>query len=242
MNSRSQASNHPTRPSLDFLRTVPLFSELEPSALEDVANHLQFRAFGSGMTLFHQDMPGMTLYIMAEGFVRIYSIGKTGQEFTYYVYGASNIFGELSLLDNGFHSATCVTMTPIKTWLLSKENLFKLLSTYPSITTQMMSVLSRRVRAATQKSEVMAFQDVQGRLAYEILNLQESGGKQSSKDSAIEIPISQAELASMVGATRESVNKTLALFKAQNLIKISGSTITITDTQGLEKIIMERGR
>ncbi len=241
MNSRSPASNQP-QVSLDFLRGVPLFAGLEASILEEAASLMQSRAFGSGMTLFHQDMPGTTLYLMAEGAVRVYSIGQTGQEFTYYIYGPGDIFGELSLLGSGYHSATCITMMPIKTWLLSRDSLFLLMQKYPVIMRQLLGIVAQRVRTATRKSEAMAFQDVQGRLVYELLNLEERISKPAADGTLIDVPLTQNDLASMVGATRESVNKVLAMFRSQNLIKLSGASITIVDRAGLERIFVERGR
>jgi CRP-like cAMP-binding protein len=194
------------------------------------------------MTLFHQDMPGMTLYIIAEGYVRLYSIGQTGQEFTYYIYGPTEIFGELSLMDNGYHAATCITMMPTKIWLLSKDHLFDILQKYPAVNLRLMGIIASRVRSTTRKAEAMAFQDVQGRLAYEILNLEKMNGQRTDEGILIGIPLNQNDLASMVGATRESVNKALSTFRSQNLIKITGTGVLITDEAGLEKLLMERGR
>jgi CRP/FNR family transcriptional regulator, cyclic AMP receptor protein len=241
MNSRSPADSHPIV-ALDFLTGVPLLTGLQHGALEELSGLMKYRAFGTGMTLFHQDMPGTTLYLIADGYVRMYAIGQTGQEFTYHIYGPAEVFGELSLLDDGIHPATCVTMTPIKTWLLSKDNLFMVLRKYPELMLRMLGMIAHRARAATQKSEAMAFQDVQGRLAYEMLNLGAHNSVRTDEGILIEVPLTQHDLASMVGATRESVNKALAMFKAQDLIRISGTSITVVEPHELERIIAERGR
>ncbi len=241
MNFHSPGNNH-SQVSLEFLSTVPIFTGLDQAILEEIANLMQYRAFGTGMTLFHQDMPGTTLYLIAEGFVRIYSIGQTGQEFTHYLYGPTDIFGELSLLDNGYHSATCITMTPIKTWLFSKENLFVIFQKYPAIMRSLLALVSRRVRIAAQKSETMAFHDVQGRLVYELLELEAKSGQRTKDGTLICVPLTQNDLASLVGATRESVNKVLSTLRSQNFIKMNGNDIMITDHNGLEKILIARGR
>jgi CRP-like cAMP-binding protein len=219
-----------------------LFRGLEQGTLEEFADLMTYRAFGKGMTLFHQDMPGTTLYLIADGFVRTYSIGQTGQEFTYWIYGPGEVFGELSLLDQGYHSATCTTLTPIKTWLLSKENLFSVLRRHPPLMLRLLGMIAQRVRIATRKAEVMAFQDVQGRLAYEVLALAEKSASRTEEGIAIEVPLTQYELATMVGATRESVNKALSMLRSHNLIKLSGTSIIICDEQGLQRMIVERGR
>lgn len=241
MNSPSPANSQPPDP-LEFLKKIPLFAELDQETLSDISARIQYRTFGNGMTLFHQDMPGMTLYMIAEGYVRLYSMGQTGQEFTYYIYGPMEIFGELSLMDNGYHAASCITLTPIKIWLLSKDQLFDVLKKYPAITIRLLRIIASRVRSTTRKAEAMAFQDVQGRLAYEILDLEKMCGIWTADGISIDIPLNQNDLASMVGATRESVNKALSTFRSKNLIKMSASNIIITDRAGLEKILLERGR
>lgn len=240
MNSQSQANN--PQPALDYLQGVPLFGGLPQKALVEIAALMKYRSFGAGLTLFHQDMPGGTLYLIADGYVRIYSVGQTGLEFTYYIYGPTEIFGELSLLDNGYHSATCITLTPIKTWLLSREDLLGLLKSHTDLSLEFLRLAAKRVRAATRKSESMAFQDVQGRLAYEMLELATRCGSPTKDGVVIGVPLNQIELASLVGATRESVNKALAMFRSQELIKMNGSTIVVLNRAGLEKITRERGR
>jgi CRP-like cAMP-binding protein len=232
----------PLHEALEFLNRLSLFEGLDQAAFFDLANRLQCRTFGAGVTLFHQDMPGMMLYMLAEGHVRIYSIGHTAQEFTYHICGPCDVFGELSLLDDGYHSATCMTITPVKTWLLSKDQLTDVLQKYPVVSLRLMRVLASRVRSTTRKAEALAFQDVQGRLAYEILNLAKKYGKQTEEGIVITVPLNQNDLASMVGATRESVNKALSLLRAQNMIKLSGLSLVMADQPGLERMLLERGR
>jgi CRP-like cAMP-binding protein len=227
---------------LGFIQKIPLFEGLDQTVLADIAARMQYRTFGNGMTLFHQDMPGMTLYMIAEGYVRLYSLGQTGQEFTYYIHGPTDIFGELSLLDNGYHAASCITLTPIRIWLLSKDHLFELMERYPAIYARLLHIIAGRLRSTTRKAEAMAFQDVQGRLAYEMLDLGKHCGHEVDEGVSIDIPLNQNDLASMVGATRESVNKALATFRSRNLIKMTGANIILTDRGGLERMLLERGR
>lgn len=241
MKSHSPASD-PLQHAMAFLGSLPLFEGVDQAALLDIAGRTQCRTFGMGVTLFHQDMPGMMLYMLAEGHVRLYSIGHTAQEFTYHICGPGEIFGELSLLDDGYHSETCITIAPVKTWLLSKDQLVDILQKYPPVNFRLLRILASRVRSTTRKAEAMAFQDVQGRLAYEILNLATRYGKQGDEGIVISIPLNQNDLASMIGATRESVNKALSLLRTQNLIKLSGSNVVMTDQAGLERMLQERGR
>jgi CRP-like cAMP-binding protein len=88
----------------------------------------------------------------------------------------------------------------------------------------------------------MTFQDVQGRLAYELLILAERHGYPSGEVIEIHIPLTQGDLATIVGATRESVNKSMSALRSQNLVQIDGTQLTLLNPAGLRSMVHERGR
>jgi CRP-like cAMP-binding protein len=225
-----------------FIQDLPLFASLTGEQRAQVAAHLQRRSFAPGVILFHQDMPGLTLYMVEAGWVRIFSLGRTGQELTLGICGAREVFGELSILDAKHHSATAVTLTNATIWLLPRSHLEDLLARFPAISRAMMQILVRRIRATINHAEAMTFQDVQGRLAYEILTLAERYGRRVGQAIEVDIPLTQGDLATMVGATRESVNKALAALRSQELVKMANSNLVVLDLDGLRCIIQERGR
>lgn len=225
-----------------FLESLPLFAGLSQEQLSEVAGRLQRRSFAHGVTLYHQDMPGMMLYMIEEGSVRVFSIGRTGQELTLAIFGAGDIFGELSILDTKHHSATAITLTSTVVWLLPRSDLETLMDRYPVITDAMIQLLVARVRSTTHHVEAMTFQDIQGRLAYEMLNLAERHGCEVGEKIVIKIPLTQGDLATIVGATRESVNKSLSALRSQNLVQVDGTEITVLNPDGLRNMVHERGR
>ena len=237
-------SNIPSAPAgaEDFLRSLPLFAELDQEQIEQVAARVQRREFAPGVTLFHQDMPGTMLYMVELGSVRVISIGRTGQELTLNVIGADEIFGELSILDNQQRSATAITLAPTVVWLLSQSDLKEFMRKFPSVNQAMIQILVKRVRATAQRLEAMTFQDVLGRLSYELLSLAERSGQPSQSGIEISIPLTQVELATMVGATRESVNKAVSILRERKLIDMDGTRWFILDPAGMQNILYERGR
>ena len=226
----------------DFLKSLPLFAGLNPEQCRAIEACLQRRSYATGVTLFHQDMPGSSLYLIEEGCVRVFVLGRTGIEITLNVLGRGDVFGELALLDNHPHSATALTLEPCVVWLLARSDLEELLVRYPAIARALLGILVERVRAVTHLIEAMAFQDVQGRLAYRILLLAEHHGCLSPEGIEIAVPLTQGELATMVGASRESVNKALMVLRSDEMIRIEGSHITVLNSEGLQKMIFERGR
>lgn len=228
--------------ALSFLKDLPLFSGFEPDELDDVINRTSYRIFAPGVTIFHQDMPGTMLYIIERGCVRIFSLGKTGQELTLSILGPKDMFGELALLDRKPHSASAVTMNETTVWMLSLRDFEDLLTRYPSILREINIILVSRLRKTTHLVEALIFEDILGRLAYQFLYLTEQYGQTVSDGIVIDVPLTQAELATLVGATRESVNKCISIMRAQNLIRTDEAKITLIDPSGLRRMIHERGR
>ena len=237
-------SNIPNAPAgaEDFLRNLSLFAALDQERIEQIAARIQRREFAPGVTLFHQDMPGTMMYMLESGSVRVISIGRTGQELTLNVLGPGEVFGELSILDGEQRSATAITLAPTVVWLLSQIDLTRIMNEYPPVNQAMVQLLVDRVRATARRLEAMTFQDVLGRLAFELLSLADRNGQPGERGIEITIPLTQVDLATMVGATRESVNKGVSILRAKELIDFDGNRWFIQDTDGLQQILYERGR
>ena len=240
-----------------FLRSLSLFAGLNDEQLSEVARHLQRRGFAAGVTLYHQDMPGIMLYMIESGRVRLFSAGRTGHEFTHNIFGPGDILGELPIIDGKHHSGTAITLLPTVVWILPRADMEDLLERHPPVMLAMTQMLAARVRLMTSHAEGMIFQDVQGRLAHEILRLairhgqpsppaplpsQTTGEGSRAGEVEIGVPLTQVDLASMVGATRESVNKAMTALRAQNLVRVDGTRLIVVDPAGLQQMVQERGR
>ncbi len=237
-------SNIPSAPpgAKEFLGSLTLFAELDQEQLAQIALRVQRRTFAMGVTLFHQDMPGTMMYMIETGSVRVVSIGRTGQELTLNILAPGEIFGELSILDGQQRSATAITLAPTVVWLLSQIDLKKFMGEYPPVNQALIQLLVERVRVTARRLEAMTFQDVMGRLAYELLSLAERSGEPGEQGIEITIPLTQVDLATLVGATRESVNKAVSILRSQELIDFDGTGWVIKDQAGMQQILYERGR
>jgi len=219
------------------LRNVPFFASLSGQELEALADSLEKRTFGKGMIIFHKGSPGQTLYIIESGKVRIFIISESGQEISVNIYGPGDAFGELALLDGLPRSAGAVAMEQTVTFTLHRDDFLRHLEAHPRMARSIIEVLSTRLRYTTTYAESLAFLDVYGRVAAKLLELAERYGVQK-EGIEIELRLTQAELATWVGTTRESVNKVLGTFREQGLIEVKGRKITILDRERLRKGIL----
>lgn len=224
-----------------FLASLSLFEGLSREELSQIADNLQRRSFAEGVTLFHQDMPGIMLYMIQEGFIRVFSIGRTGQELTFEIFGPGDIFGELSLLDDHHHSATAVTLSHSIVWLLPKSSLEDCLNRLPGVARAMNRILAKRVRSRAKHTESLTFLDVLGRLANVMLDLAEKHGRHVGGAIEIQVPLTQVDLANMVSATREGVNRAVKTLRDQGLVNIDGTQLTVLSPRGLQRVVQERG-
>ncbi len=220
-----------------MLRNVPFFAGLSDPELEVLADSLGKRTFGKGMIIFHKGSPGQTLYIIESGKVRIFILSESGQEISVNIYGPGDVFGELALLDGLPRSAGAVAMEKTETFTLHRDDFLRHLEAYPRMAQSIMEVLSTRVRYTTDYAESLAFLDVYGRVAAKLLELADRYGVQK-EGIEIELRLTQTELASWVGATRESVNKVLGTFRDYGLIEVEGQRVIILDRPGLKRRIL----
>ena len=217
------------------LRTVPLFNGLSDPELEALGSCLVTRSFGKGVFIFHKDSPGQTLYIIQSGRVRIFILSDSGQEISLNVYGAGEVIGELGFLDGQPRSASAVALEPTVAFALRREDFFQHLEDHPRLAVRLLEVMAARLRYTTAYAESLAFLDVNGRVAMRLLELGDRFGVQSPRGGGLELDLglTQAELASWVASSRETVNKVLATFRDQGLIELVGQRITILDRLGL---------
>jgi CRP/FNR family transcriptional regulator/CRP/FNR family cyclic AMP-dependent transcriptional regulator len=221
-----------------LLRNVPLFAGLSDQELEALARRLGRRTFGKGMVIFHKGGLGQSLYIIESGQVRIFCLSETGQEISINVYGPGDLFGELAILDGQPRSAGAMAMEKTVTLTLYRDDFLHCLEVCPGMAKSIMRVLSSRLRYATAYAETLAFLDVYGRVAAKLLELADRYGTPNAAGEQIELRLTQAELASWVVASRESVNKVLGAFRDQDLIQFEGQEITIVDLQVLAQRVM----
>ncbi len=222
--------------SREVLKRVPLFTHLKDPELAGLSKHLRRRAFHRGTMIFHKDQGGDALYIVESGRVRIFLPSEGGEELTVHVAGAGDVFGELALLDGRPRSASAEALEDAVTYTISREEFQRYLATAPQLAAALIELLSTRLRDLTEYAESLAFLDLEGRLAKALLQMSERYGVRGD-GIEIDIDLTQAELATMVGATRERVNRALAAFRAQHLVELRGKKIVLLEPERLRQRI-----
>jgi len=217
---------------------VPLFANLPSAVIDAIGARVRRRRYSSGEVIFHEGDPGRSLCLIDSGHVKIVSVSEQGQEAMLAVMGTGEFFGELALFDDVPHSADVVAMETTQTLNLAREDFFAIIDHYPAVSRQIFSVLASQIRRLTNGVGDMIFLNLDARIAKRLLELAHSHGVDVPEGRRIELSLSQAELGSMVGATRESVNQCLRRFQAAGLILLGRQRITVVKAAALRRRII----
>jgi CRP/FNR family cyclic AMP-dependent transcriptional regulator len=217
-----------------YLKQVTIFSSLNDAEIRDMMTVAKTRRFRAGEVIFHRDDPGQVLYIIKEGKVKICLISTDGQELSLVVFGKGEYFGEFALLDGLPRSADAIALENVVCYTVQRSDFHNVIMKNPKIAIQVLEVLVKRLRSTDQQVEDLIFLDVYGRVAKKLLELAETHGTKVTDGTRIDVRLTQQELASMVGASRESVNKVMGYFMDRGVISTDKHRITlhsITDLQ-----------
>jgi CRP/FNR family transcriptional regulator, cyclic AMP receptor protein len=195
------------------------------------------RTFGRGETVFHKGDPGGSMFLILDGQVKIVLPSQDGEEALLGVLDEGECFGELSLLDGAPRSATIVATEPTETLMVQREDVIQAMATHPQLAVDLLRVLAGRLRETDEVVADAVFLDVPARLAKRLLELARDYGTTVPEGTLIGLRLTQTELASMVGATRESVNKHLGAFRTRGVLTLQRGRIVIHRPEELRRRI-----
>jgi CRP/FNR family transcriptional regulator/CRP/FNR family cyclic AMP-dependent transcriptional regulator len=219
------------------LARIPLLQDVSAEALTQLTRSLRRRTYSRGEVIFHQGDPGDTLHLVRGGRVKVVLPAESGDEAVLAILGPGDCFGELALLDGGPRSASVVAMEPVETLVLGRQDFLAFFRSNIEAAERLVVTLARIIRRANEEVADLAFLDLPGRLAKKLLELAETHGHplEGGKGAEITVPLTQEELAGMIGATRPSVNKVLGLYEDQGAIQRRGRRIAILKPEVLRR-------
>ena len=219
----------------DALARAGLFQGVAPEAREALASALKHGDYSRGETVFSEGEQGDSLYIVLTGKVKVGRRAADGRENMLSVMGPADMFGELSLFDPGPRTATATVLTDARLASLAHSDLRPWIKDRPEIAEQLLRVLARRLRRTNDALADLIFTDVPGRVAKALLGLAERFGTQEGAGVRVHHDLTQEELAQLVGASRETVNKALADFASRGWMRVDSRAVTILDADRLAR-------
>lgn len=219
----------------DVLRSALLFRELDDEAATALRASMSEVHLSRGEVLFREGDDGDQIYVVVDGKIKLGRSASDGRENLLAVLGPGQMFGELSLFDPGPRSATASAITETTLLGLGHKDLLPWLTGRPEVARNLLSQLAQRLRRSNDTLADLVFSDVPGRVAKQLLDLSERFGIPSAEGLRVVHDLTQEELAQLVGASRETVNKALADFVSRNWIRLESRSVVLTDIDRLRR-------
>ena len=212
---------------LDMLRNAPLFESLNDDELHSLARTLTERSFKRGMVIFQEQDYADALFLILAGKVKVMLTDQDGNEVIVSLLGDGECFGEMGLFGTDGRSAQVVAMTDVCLLVLAKGDFGNWLERNASIALKIIQQLSQRLRKANSLINNLATLDVQSRVARVLLE----SAEQVDGQLQVAEPLTQQDMASMVGASRERVNRALKKLEKSGFIRMEGRRILVLQAQ-----------
>jgi len=209
------------------LKAVPFFTQLNDRELDVVRAVATEKTYPKNAVVLTEGEMGDSLYMIQSGKVKVFIGDEDGREITLKMLGSGDFFGEMSMIDKQPRSASVTTVESSTFLVLTHAAFEKCVEQSPRIANMVMLILAQRVREADRKIGTLALMDVYGRVASTLLELSVySNGKLMVGEK-----LSQQDLANMVGASREMVNRILKDLSDRGFISIQSKSITIINRE-----------
>ncbi|MGA2163994.1 MAG: Crp/Fnr family transcriptional regulator [Solirubrobacteraceae bacterium] len=234
---------------VELLGRVPVFSTLEETDLQRIAQLAVPRSFETGQVVFREGDRSDTCYVVHFGRARAVHDHGDGRTITLATFGPGDIFGELALFEDERRSATVEALEPTSVLAVLGPDMRRLMAEHPQIAMRLLIALARRLRESNERLARRSFQTVQSRVASALSELvaqeQEQALAEAQTSSAAPgdpregIPVfaTQADLAKLAGSSRESASRFLAVLERAGVISQGRGRLVVHDPEALRAYV-----
>jgi CRP-like cAMP-binding protein len=220
----------------EVLARVPVFAGLASRELDELAAVAHTRRLRPREELFHKGDEGTQVFVIVRGRLRVGTTSAEGSDVLFRIMNPGEVFGELALLAGGERTATVSAIDECELLVLDRRDFLPFLRSHPELAIHLLEVLAERLRNISELVEDTVFLNLPARLAKKLLGLAEDYGTEVAEGVRIEMKLSQQELGTMVGTSRESVNKQMRQWEEEGIVRSDRGTITILRPRELESL------
>lgn len=220
--------------NVNQISDFPLFAGLSETELSSLAPLLSKRTFAKGAYLYNPGSPSLNIYLVESGLIRMFFSNSVGQEFMLDVVGPRSIIGLALLKEDQTRLGGASALQTSTVLVLSQKDLNHFIQRYPRLMHNLYQAMDANIRRLLFYARGMATISLQGRIATMLLYLTRDEGAGAQDE--LDLPISQTDFATWVGASRGSLNRTLSLLQKLGLLRLEGQKFVILDRPGLQHL------
>jgi CRP/FNR family cyclic AMP-dependent transcriptional regulator len=218
-----------------FLTSNTFLGRLPPAVIDVLVGKGQLKRFAKGAVIYRRGDPGDSLMVVIKGRIKLTNITVEGREIVLYYAGTGEVLGEIAALDGKERAVDTVALEDTELFVVHTRDLLPALTAHPGAMLDVVRLLCEKIRIGAAIVEDNTL-EMRGRTARGLLRLAQRHGHRRADGAQLQLTISQEELGKFLGLSRANVNRQLAQLKIANLIRISGTEITIIDEGGLSDI------
>ena len=218
--------------SIDFLKTIPYFSNLEAHVFEVVRRAIFEKKVARGETILFEGEPAQALFFVASGAVKIFTTSPEGKEQILNIVRPGESFNDISVFDDGPNPAGAQAMGTVELYGIGKQEIDNIIKQYPQMALNVMKIMAKRMRQLVSLVEDLSFRRVLSRVAKILL---EYGVEKTE----LRTRLTQQEIAAMAGTAREVVGRSLKSLEEGGMIRMESHRVVITNRKALQQLAMQ---
>jgi CRP-like cAMP-binding protein len=243
MTPLDQGQVNPGHCSLDLrmqiLGNAPYFQGLPPQALEAVNGHFRALNYPLGATIHHEGEPAKSLFLVAHGKVKLLQNSLSGDDVVLDLLAQGDLFGGLTILGRRLYPLTAFAQTDCCVLAITTEDFRHLLVTHPEVALATLDGLAHDLEVAYDTIHAISTLPVEARIASALIRLADRLGELDGEGILIQSPVSQQDLAAMVGTTAETASRVISGLRRSHYVETGRQWIRILDRDSLERIAAE---
>lgn len=218
------------------LRSVDWLSELPTEDLDKLQSASIARQYQGGEMVFVPENDPHELFVLERGLVRIFRLSRDGAETTFGYVAPGEAFGELAVFGDYSRESFAQATRPSRVWKIPGAVFRQLLTSHPDLVLAVTRQIGARFKRIESRIENLVFRDARSRVAHILLELAEDFGRDEAGLVVLDIDITQAELATLVGITRQTANGCLRELEQEGLLTRQGRHLALKSRDRLGEI------
>ena len=214
---------------IQIISMIPIFENIATTDLEKIRDIALDKFYDKGRIIFSEGDDGNGFYVVADGKVKIFKVSMDGKEQILHIYGPGAPFGEVAVFAGRKFPANAETLIKSHLLFFPRSAFVELISKNPSLSLNMLAMLSMRLRQFAMQVENLSLKEVPGRLASYLVYLT----REQEKGHEVNLPVSKGQLASLLGTIPETLSRIFTKMSNKGLISVQGRRIELLDMEGL---------
>lgn len=219
-----------------FIRQNPILGDLPERELELLEQVSELREFRRRAAIWEAGAPANMVYLVRSGIVKVYKTNDEGRELTLHFFTKDHLLGELAVVSDSPHDTQAEAYEDTTLLLVGKDDFIRVMMRNPALAMRMLKLVGERRRQLENRVENLLFRSAHSRLASLFLELSGSFGVRDSRGVIINLKLTHREIASLIGATRETVSFAILDLRRDGLIVTEGKRVVLLDEAGLKKL------